>query len=100
VSASLINARQLAVHAANEAVNDEFMLRANQQEIENILATVNRIAQSTQYGKKNLFDSSKGASGAVSGADLEFVDATQATKSSGATGYDVYTLLRLPAELK
>lgn len=26
VSASLINARQLAVHAANEAVNDEFML--------------------------------------------------------------------------
>ena len=90
VSASLINARQLAVHAANEAVNDEFMLRANQQEIENILATVNRIAQSTQYGKKNLFDGSKGASGVVSGADLEFVDATQATKSSGATGYDVY----------
>ena len=90
VSASLINARQLAVHAANEAVNDEFMLRANQQEIENILAAVNRIAQSTQYGKKNLLDGSKGASGVVSGADLEFVDATQATKSSGATGYDVY----------
>ena len=90
MSASLINARQLAVHAANGAVNDEFMLRANQQEIENILATVNRIAQSTQYGKKNLFDGSKGASGVVSGADLEFVDATQATKSSGATGYDVY----------
>ena len=90
VSASLINVRQLAVHAANEAVNDEFMLRANQQEIENILATVNRIAQSTQYGKKNLLDGSKGASGVVSGADLEFVDATQATKSSGATGYDVY----------
>ena len=90
VSASLINARQLAVHAANEGVNDEFMLRANQQEIENILATVNRIAQSTQYGKKNLLDGSKGASGVVSGADLEFVDATQATKSSGATGYDVY----------
>ena len=90
VSASLINARQLAVHAANEAVNDEFMLQANQQEIENILATVNRIAQSIQYGKKNLLDGSKGASGVVSGADLEFVDATQATKSSGATGYDVY----------
>ena len=90
VSASLINARQLAVHAANEAVNDELMLQANQQEFENILATVNRIAQSTQYGKKNLLDGSKGASGVVSGADLEFVDATQATKSSGATGYDVY----------
>ncbi len=89
VSASLINARQLAVHAANEAVNDEFMLRADQQEIENVLATVNRIAQNTQYGKKNLLES-KGASGVVSGENLEFVGATQATKSSGATGYDVY----------
>ncbi|MGA1751619.1 MAG: flagellin, partial [bacterium] len=33
MSAILINARQLAVASANEAVNDEFMLRANQQEI-------------------------------------------------------------------
>jgi len=90
VSAALINARQLAVHAANEAVNDEFMLRADQQEIENVLATVNRIAQNTQYGKKNLLDGSKGASGVVSGENLEFVGATQSTKSSGATGYDVY----------
>ena len=54
VSSALINARQLAVHAANEAVNDEFMLRVDQQEIDNILATVNRIAQNTQFGKKNL----------------------------------------------
>jgi len=61
VSSALINARQLAVHAANEAVNDEFMLRADQQEIDNILATVNRIAQNTQFGKKNLLDGSKGA---------------------------------------
>ena len=90
VSAALINARQLAVHAANGAVDDEFMLRADQQEIENVLATVNRIAQNTQYGKKNLLDGSKGASGVVSGENLEFVGATQSTKSSGATGYDVY----------
>ena len=71
VSSALINARQLAVHAANEAVNDEFMLRADQQEIDNILATVNRIAQNTQFGKKNLLDGSKGATGVVSGANLE-----------------------------
>ena len=89
VSSALINARQLAVHAANEAVNDEFMLRADQQEIDNILATVNRIAQNTQFGKKNLLDGSKGATGVVSGANLEFVGATQTTKSSGPTGYDV-----------
>jgi flagellin len=89
VSSALINARQLAVHAANEAVNDDFMLRADQQEIDNILATVNRIAMNTQYGTKNLLDGSKGASGVTSGTNLEFVSATQATQSSGAEGYSV-----------
>jgi len=52
VSSALINARQLAVASANEAVNDEFMLRANQQEIDNILATVNRIAKNTQLVRR------------------------------------------------
>ena len=33
-SRSLIHIRELAVHAANEAVNDEFMLQADQQEID------------------------------------------------------------------
>ncbi|MFZ8905560.1 MAG: flagellin, partial [bacterium] len=76
MSAILINARQLAVASANEAVNDEFMLRANQQEIDNIIATVNRIAQNTEFGKNKLLDGSKGANGVVSGANLEFVGAT------------------------
>ena len=67
---SLITARQLAVHAANEAVNDDVMLRADQQEIDNILANVIRIAQNTQYGSKTLLDGSKGATGVVSGANL------------------------------
>ena len=66
------------------------MLRADQQEINNILATVNRIAKNTQYGKKNLLDGSKGATGVVSGANLEFVGATQATKTSGPQGYDIH----------
>ena len=60
MSAILINARQLAVASANEAVNDEFMLRANQQEIDNIIATVNRIAQNTEFGNNKLLDGSKG----------------------------------------
>ena len=90
VSRSLIGARQLAVHAANEAVNDEFMLAADQAEIDNILATVNRIAQNTQYGKKNLLDGSRGASGVVSGQNLEFVRATSDTQTSGPRGYDVH----------
>ena len=34
----LIQLKQLSVHAANEAVNDESMLAADQEEVENILA--------------------------------------------------------------
>ena len=40
VSSILINLRQLAVHSANEATNDEKMLQANQGEIENLLVTL------------------------------------------------------------
>ena len=77
----MITARQLAVHAANEAVNDDVMLRADQQEIDNILATVNRIAQNTQYAQ-NIAGWQQGH-GVVSGANLEFVGATQETKFWG-----------------
>ena len=89
VSSALIAARQLAVHAANEAVNDEVMLQADQKEISNILATINRVVQSRQFGMKALLDGSKGATGVTSGANLEFVGATQATQSSGVSGYEV-----------
>ena len=89
VSAVLINARQLAVHAANEAVNDEYMVQADQQEIENILATVNRIASNTQYGTKTLLDGSKGGNGVTTGENLEYVAANERTKGSGRRGYEV-----------
>jgi len=89
VSRALIGARQLAVHAANEAVNDPFMMQADQQEIDNILATVNRISSNTQYGKNNLLDGSKGSNGVTTGDNLEFVSAGQDTKTSGPGGYSI-----------
>ncbi len=89
VSRALIKARQLTVHAANEAVNDPFMLRADQQELSNILETVNRIARNTQYGMKNLLDGSMGGNGVASGEHLEFVSGGSQAESSGAAGYAV-----------
>ncbi len=89
VSAALVNARQLAVHAANEAVNDEVMLKADQQELENILGTINRIAKNTQYGTKTLLDGSKGGNGVTTGENLEYVGANEKTKGSGRRGYEV-----------
>ena len=89
VSRSLINARQLAVHAANEATNDEFMLQSDQQEIDNIVEVINRIANHTSYGKNHLLDGSRGGNGVTVGDSLEFVLATHEARTSGANGYEV-----------
>ena len=65
VSLSLVRARQLAIHAANEAANDEMMLQADQQEFDQIVASINRISKNTQYGKKFLLDGSGAGNGVV-----------------------------------
>ena len=86
---ALIHIRELAVHAANAATNDEFMLQADQQEIDHALEQINRIARTAHYGKKALLDGSMGANGVTTGADLEFIRATEHTETSPLGGYEV-----------
>ena len=89
VSRTLVSARQVAIHAANEAVNDPSMLAADQQEIDNVLNAVDRISRYTQFGTKTLLDGSRGASGVATGDNLEFVSAEAYTKASQVEGYKV-----------
>ena len=89
VSRSLVQARQLAVHAGNEGVNDPLMLEADQAEFDNVLEQINRIATSTQYGHNFLLDGSRGGNGVTTGDNLEFIDAGTSANSSGAGGYAV-----------
>ena len=89
VSLSLVRARQLAIHAANEAVNDEMMLEADQQEFDQIVASINRISKNTQYGKKFLLDGSGAGNGVTTGKNLSFVNAGVTGRSSGVYGYDI-----------
>jgi flagellin len=56
VSTLLVDMRQRAVAAANIGLNDENMVNASQQEIENALDTIDRISTNTQFGSKNLLD--------------------------------------------
>ncbi len=85
----LTGIRQLAIHAANEGVNDEVMLTADQKEIENALSTIDRIASQAQFGNKRLLDGSRGAFGTTTGEDLEFVGASLNTGDSRENGFDV-----------
>lgn len=55
----LVSMRELAIHAANEGFNDVNQLAADQAEIENSLATIDRIAANTQFGTKKLLDGTK-----------------------------------------
>ena len=89
VSRALIQARQLAVHAGNEGVNDPNMLQADQAEFDNVLEQINRIATSTQYGHNYLLDGSRAGNGVTTGDNLEFIDAGVKANSSGAGGYTV-----------
>ena len=89
VSNMLINLRQLAVHAANEGTNDEKMLQADQNEVENILSTLKNIARNTQFGTRTLLDGSNSATGVAVGNGLEFVSASEGAKSTPSNGFKV-----------
>ena len=89
VNSLLISMRQLAVHAANEAVNDVHMLEADQAELLNSLDSIDRISKSTQFGTKQLLDGTNGISGMATGEFLEFVEADPKTKPSPQSGYAV-----------
>ena len=89
ISNLLTSIRQLSIHAANEGVNDEVMLEADQKEIENALATIDRISSQAQFGTKRLLDGSRGAAGTTTGENLEFVGASLETGDSRENGFDV-----------
>jgi flagellin len=86
---TLVSMRQLAVQSANEGSNDAVMLAANQTSIKNMVASIDRIAEFTQFGQKKLLDGSSGVSGLAIGDGLQFVSAMTETQSSGEEGYDV-----------
>ena len=89
ISTMLTSLRQLAIHAANEGTNDEVMLQADQNEINNILDTINRISKQAQFGKKRLLDGTNGASGFTTGESLEFMGASLGTGDSSQNGFEV-----------
>jgi flagellin len=56
INTLLLKARDLALHATNEGANDQNQLSADQAELDNIVDSVNRIANYTQFGTKKILD--------------------------------------------
>ncbi|HLJ57707.1 MAG TPA: hypothetical protein VKT77_21910, partial [Chthonomonadaceae bacterium] len=65
VSDLLRNVRTLAVHAANTGVNDEVATQADQTQISSAIQSIERIAEQTQFGNKNLLDGTSGITASV-----------------------------------
>ncbi len=80
VSSLLIEIRSLALDSANEGVNDEDALAANQAEIDNALDTIDRISNNTQFGVKKLLNGKAGFNAASSNTALEDLLATDDTQ--------------------
>lgn len=79
VSNILRNMRNLAVHAANTGPNDSETLKADQNQIDAALKTLDRIASTTQFGSKRILDGSAGVTGTVTNANTSFVSGTTTT---------------------
>lgn len=79
INTLLVRIRSLAIDSANEGVNDEDALAANQAEMDNALETINRIAENTQFGVKKLLNGEAGINGVSANADLVFLNANQHT---------------------
>ncbi len=73
INSLLVKIRSLAIDSANTGVNDDDALRANQQEIDNALDTIHRIANNTQFGIKKLLDGTGGIDGTTSDPNVTFL---------------------------
>ncbi len=91
MSTLLNKARSLALHAANDGLNDTNQLAADQSELDNIVDSMNRIANNTQFGTKKLLDGSLSSassnSSAVASVRLGGDYSTQLSNGSVVKGY-------------
>ena len=89
VTAQLNKIRGLALDSANTAVNDANSLAANQREINDALASIDRIASDAQFGSKKLLDGTNKNSISVTDGgntyDLTFSSSTLATGTDTVT---------------
>ena len=80
----LVSMRELAIHAANEGFNDTAQLEADQAEIDNAIATIDRIAANTQFGTKKLLDGSKANTATVTSSNSSLLTIKESNLSTGS----------------
>ena len=97
---SLLNkARSLTLHAANEGLNDQNAVVADQGELDNIIDSVTRISSTTQFGTKKLLDGSLGSgSSKLAGLQSVQLGGDYASKLAGGTVVKGFNTLQVTAQ--
>jgi flagellin len=90
INSLLVQIRSVALDAANNGIQDTNSLAADQAQIANALATIDRIAANTQFGTKKLLDGSAGITGSSSNTAVTFLKANS-TSPTGAFTLDITT---------
>lgn len=85
--------RDLAVHASNTGANDAAVAAADQSQITNAIASLNKIADETQFGTKKLLDGTAGLRALITGSSVTGGDFSYATtlEDADVVGVNVTT---------
>ncbi|HRF58941.1 MAG TPA: flagellin [Fimbriimonadaceae bacterium] len=98
VNKLLRDARALAVSSGNQATLTDAQKQANQAQLNSIVASVSRIAQSTQYGSKKLLDGSAGTYAvSTSGANVSAMSFSGVFNGNAVTTNSNVTITNLTA---
>jgi len=81
VTTILRNMRNLALHASNTGASDSAAVGADQEQIEQAIATLDRIANTTAFGSRKLLNGSAGVTATTTDADISFVSGTANTQA-------------------
>ena len=81
VNLVLRNMRDLALHSASTGTSDTDAIAADQEQMEKAIETLNRVANTTQFGTRKLLDGSSGITATSSDPDVAFVSGSTNTKS-------------------
>ncbi|MCK5127166.1 MAG: hypothetical protein KAR42_13005 [candidate division Zixibacteria bacterium] len=79
----LVSMRELAIHAANEGFNDTDQLAADQAEIANAIATIDRVTANTQFGTKKLLDGSNANTATITSVNSSLLNIVESNLSTG-----------------
>lgn len=79
----LVNMRELALHAANAGANESAAIAADQDEISSAIATIGRIASSTQFGSKFLLNGTAENRASVVAGSVGIEQVSSSTLASG-----------------